>query len=46
VIVYGRITSAEFAVHTIALDGRIDEEARSDSVSQNDVCRGTRSPSR
>lgn len=27
VIVYGRITGAEIAVHTIALDGRIDDEA-------------------
>ena len=28
VIVYGRITGAEVAVHTIALDGHLDEEAR------------------
>jgi hypothetical protein len=33
VIVYGRITGAEIAVHTIALDGHIDEEAPSDSTS-------------
>ena len=33
VIVYGRITGAEIAVHTIALDGHMDEEAPSDSAS-------------
>ena len=33
VVVYGRITGAEVAVHTIALDGHMDEEAPSDSAS-------------
>jgi hypothetical protein len=35
VIVYGRITGAEIAVHTIALDGHMDAEAQSDSASPN-----------
>jgi hypothetical protein len=30
VIVYGRITGAEVAVHAIALDGHIDDEATPD----------------
>jgi hypothetical protein len=30
VVVYGRITGAEVAVHTIAFDGRVTEEASSD----------------
>ena len=37
VIVYGRITGAEVAVHTIALDGHLDEEGEPDSASPNDV---------
>ena len=37
VIVYGRITGAETAVHTIALDGHLDEEAEPDSASPDDV---------
>jgi limonene-1,2-epoxide hydrolase len=40
VIVYGRITGAEIEVHTIALDGQLDVEARADSVSPNDVVHG------
>jgi hypothetical protein len=32
VIVYGRITGAEVAVHTIALDGRIHDEAAPDTT--------------
>jgi hypothetical protein len=37
VIVYGRITGAEVAVHTIARDGHLDEEAGLDSASPGDV---------
>jgi hypothetical protein len=37
VVVYGRITGAEVAVHTIALDGHIDEDEPPDSASPNDV---------
>ena len=33
VIVYGRITGAEVAVHTIALDGHVDEEEHARSTS-------------
>ena len=32
VVVYGRITGAEVAVHTIALDGRIHDEAAPDTT--------------
>ena len=37
VVVYGRITGAEVAVHTIALDGHIDEDEQPDSASPHDV---------
>ena len=37
VIVYGRITGAEVAVHTIALDGHLDEEASPDSAAPSNV---------
>jgi hypothetical protein len=37
VVVYGRITGAEVTVHTIALDGHLDEDAEPDSASPNDV---------
>jgi hypothetical protein len=37
VVVYGRITGAEVAVHTIALDGHVDEDAPPGSASPNDV---------
>ena len=33
VVVYGRITGAEIEVHTIALDGRMDDGAESESAS-------------
>ena len=38
VVVYGRITGAEVAVHSIALDGHVDDDdAQPDSASPNDV---------
>jgi hypothetical protein len=36
-LVYGRITGAEIAVHTVALDGHMDEDAQPDSASPDDV---------
>jgi hypothetical protein len=46
VVVYGRITGAEIAVHTIALDGHVDEEAQADSASANDVVHADEQPGR
>ena len=43
VIVYGRITGAEVAVHTIALDGHLDEEASPDSAAPSNVTTKTSS---
>jgi len=37
VVVYGRITGAEVTVHTIALDGHLDQDAEPDAASPNDV---------
>jgi hypothetical protein len=37
VVVYGRITGAEVAVHTIALDGHLDDDAQAGSASSDDV---------
>jgi hypothetical protein len=37
VIVYGRTTGAELAVHMIALDGQLGEEGEPDSASPHDV---------
>jgi len=39
VIVYGRITGAEVAVHTIALDGHVTEDEESESASPSDAVR-------
>jgi hypothetical protein len=39
VIVYGRITGAEIAVHTIALDGHMIEDEQSESASTSDAVR-------
>jgi hypothetical protein len=46
VIVYGRITGAEIATHTIAPDGHVDEEAQSDSASPNDAVHADEHPRR
>jgi hypothetical protein len=46
VVVYGRITGAEIAVHSIALDGRMDEEAPPDSGSPADVVHADEPPRR
>jgi hypothetical protein len=46
VIVYGRITGAEIAVHTIALDGHVDEEAPLASASPDDVVHADEDPGR
>jgi hypothetical protein len=46
VVVYGRITGAEVAVHTIALDGHMDEEADPDSASPSEVVRAEEHPGR
>ena len=39
VVVYGRITGAEVAVHTIALDGHVTEDEESESASPRDAVR-------
>ena len=47
VVVYGRITGAEVTVHTIALDGHLDEDAEPGSASPNERRtrgRATRAP--
>jgi hypothetical protein len=46
VIVHGRITGAEIAVHTIALDGHLDEEPQPDSASSNNVVHADEHPGR
>ena len=46
VVVYGRITGAEIAVHTIALDGHVDQEAPVDSASPDDVVHADEHPGR
>jgi len=46
VVVYGRITGAEIAVHTIALDGHMGEEAQPDSASPNEVVHADEEPGR
>jgi hypothetical protein len=44
VVVYGRITGAEVTVHTIALDGHLDEEAEPDPVWSTDVVHADERP--
>jgi len=39
VIVYGRITGAEVAVHTITLDGHVTEDDQPESASPRDAVR-------
>ncbi len=46
VVVYGRITGAEIAVHTIALDGHVDEQAQSDPAPPCDVVHSDEPPRR
>jgi hypothetical protein len=46
VVVYGRITGAEVAVHTIAVDGHVDEEPQSDVASARDVVHADEQPRR
>ena len=46
VVVYGRITGAEIAVHTIALDGHMEEEADVGSASPSGVVHPQEHPGR
>lgn len=41
VVVYGRITGAEVAVHTVSLDGEMAEDAQADPASPTNRLPGT-----